>query len=185
MKYNIDHISVLVDFVERAAERFAAAGIEIGDKETFADVGTEEIYVGDGTMQALLLLQAASGDGPYKRALEKRGTGIHHIAICTDDYDAFNEKLSGLGWFVHPSSLRNYRKGQTVFYVRPGVKAMIELITKEEIAGGTDLISEVMVEVEEGKEQLINGIGLRGLKCSASIEPYIIIDSKTWNVSTL
>jgi len=124
-------------------------------------------------------LQAAAGDGAYRSALRKRGPGIHHVAITTDDFDALNEKLSCLGWFVHPYSLRNYKKGKTVFYARPGVHALIELITQKELPNSPALISEVLIHTESGKEDCINGIGIHGLKGSSTGETYIVMQGKT------
>jgi hypothetical protein len=115
----------------------------------------------------------------------KRGTGIHHIAICTDDFESFNEKLAGLGWFVHPNSLRNYKKGETVFYVKPGVGTILELITKKKVLSGDSFITEVMINVEKGRENCINGIGLKGLKCSTSEDGYLVINGRKWLVKDM
>lgn len=185
MNLVLDHVSVLAKSVDAAARLFVGSGIRIGEKELFADVGTEEIYIGDSESQALLLLQAAASDGVYRRALEKRGPGIHHVAVCTDDFNAANEKLSGLGWLVHPGSLRNYKKGATVFYVRPGVGTILELITRKEAPSGPALISEVMVHTDSGKENYVDGIGIPGLKGSNDGEPYVVIHGRRWNVDEI
>lgn len=185
MNLFLDHVSILVDSVDATANLFADSGIHIGKKEAFRDVGTEEIYIGNPEYQALLLLQAAAGDGAYRRALEKRGTGIHHLAISTDDFESSNEKLSILGWFVHPHSLRKYKRGTTVFYVRPGVHTILELITKKDMPTGLCLISEVLIHTEPGKENCINGIGVSGLKGSSTEKTYIVIQGKKWHAGLL
>lgn len=185
MKYHLDHVSVLVNSIENSEKLLSERGIEIGKREIFSDTGTEESYIGNLEYTALLLVQAVMRDGPYKRALDKRGPGIHHIAIATDDFDAFNEKLSSLGWFVHPESFKGYKKGKTVFYIRPGVKTILELVTAKELDLGPQFITDVSVEVESGKEKYIEGIGLPGLTCSSKDEAYIVIQGKKWSISTL
>jgi hypothetical protein len=72
MNLVLDHVSVLVHSVDATAKLIADSGVHAGEKESFGDVGTEEIYLGDPESRALLLLQAAVLDGAYKRALEKR-----------------------------------------------------------------------------------------------------------------
>lgn len=181
----LDHVSVLVKSVDAAARLFVGSGIRIGEKELFANVGTEEIYIGDSASHALLLLQAAAAEGVYMRALKKRGPGIHHVAVCTDDFKAANEKLSGLGWFVHPNSLRNYKKGATVFYVRPGVGTILELITRKEVPSGPALISEVMVHTDSGKENYVDGIGIPGFRGSDSEEPYLVMQGRRLSVDEM
>jgi len=185
MNLVLDHVSILVGSVDAASRLFVDSGIKIGQKESFGDVGTEEIYIGDSESRALLLLQAAVANGVYMRALQKRGPGIHHVAVCSNDFSAANEKLSGLGWLVHPGSLRNYKQGATLFYVRPGVGTILELITTKEAPSGHALISEVMVHTDSGKENYVDGIGIPGLNGSNAGEPYLVIHGRRWNVDEI
>lgn len=185
MNLVLDHVSVLVRSVDATAKLFAGSGMHVGEKEAFSDIGTEEIYIGNPESRALLLLQAAVFDGAYRRALEKRGTGIHHLALCTDDFDASHEKLADLGWLVHPASLRNYKMGKTVFYARPGVHALLELITQKVVPTGPALISEVMVQTEPGKEGYINGIGIHGLSGTSTGDACFVMQKKTWYTGLL
>ena len=49
----------------------------------------------------------AIGPGPYQRALEKRGTGLHHVALVADDMDATVERGVAAGWrLVKPGKVR-------------------------------------------------------------------------------
>ncbi len=185
MNLELDHLSVLVRSVDATAKLFSDAGIPVGEKEAFSDIGTEEIYIGNPESRALLLLQAAVRDGVYRRALEKRGTGIHHLALCTDDFDAANEKLASLGWLVHPASLKNYKKGKMVFYARPDVHTLLELITRKEVPTGPALISEVLIHTESGKEDFINGIGIHGLRGTNTGKACFVLEGKTWYAGSL
>jgi len=181
----LDHVSILVEAVDTAARLFADSGIAIGDKEIFGDTGTEEIYVGSNENQALLLLQAPTGAGPYRRALTKRGPGLHHLALATDDFNHTNDKLAALGWLVHPASLRNFKKGTTVYYVRPGVGIIIELITHKQLEPKPCLISGLLIQTAPGMEAYISGLGLTGVHASSSEAPCLEIHGKNWPIQVL
>jgi len=83
MKYpaKINHIAFLVNSVEKAAAIPDLAPFFKGPAETWEGEGTLEIYVGPPEATARLLLMEAVKDGAYRRALQKRGPGLHHIAI--------------------------------------------------------------------------------------------------------
>lgn len=185
MKYCLDHVAVLVPSVDIAASLLAATDTTIGEKEVFGDTGTEEIYIGAADHQALLLLQAPAGPGPYRRAMEKRGPGLHHIAIATDNFSDCNDLLADAGWLVHPSSLRDYKKGSTVFYARPGVGMLIELITRQRIDTKPSLVSEIMINAGAGQDRYIAGLALPELRCSDSAPPYICLKGKQWLIMEL
>jgi len=182
---DIDRVSILVKSVDTTALNLKANGFIIGDKETFKDVGTEEIYIGSYEKTALLLLQGVIGDGPYKKALIKRGYGLHHIAICTDDFEEYNEKLSNLGWYIHPNSMKKYYHNKAMFYIKPGVKTIIELLIKNELMDGERFIEEVIVNVDKRLENCINGLGIKGLKCSTDKESYFIINNTKIAISEI
>ncbi len=71
---------MLVRSVEKSGRKLEGKGYDIGPVDTFEAEGTKEIYVNYGNAGSLLLMEAI-GPGPYQRALEKRGPGLHHIAV--------------------------------------------------------------------------------------------------------
>lgn len=77
----LSHIAFLVESAHDSAKKLEQKGFPVGPAESFEGEGTLEIYVGDPSHTSLLLLMQAEGDGAYKRALQKRGPGLHHIAI--------------------------------------------------------------------------------------------------------
>jgi hypothetical protein len=70
-------------------------------------------------------------------------------------------------------------------YARPGVHALLELITQKKEPTGPALISEVLIHTEPGKEHCINGIGIRGLRGSSTEEAHLVIQGKTWYAGSL
>lgn len=126
-----DHIAVLVNSIEavQGAIPESCTSHELKEQPT---EGTLEQYItfGDDKVPALLLMQAVE-EGPYKRALEKRGTGLHHIGCVCGNID--DELASGAAkqMLLHPISLKTYRRG-TIWLYRPGTPYLIELMENEE-----------------------------------------------------
>ena len=95
----IDHVVFLVRSIERSSELLAALDIpSYLDIEIFEKEGTRERYIdikqegeqlsADSStcilprLARILLQECLSGStGPYSRAFDKRGPGLHHIAV--------------------------------------------------------------------------------------------------------
>ena len=117
----IDHIAIAVNDVEGAAKQYQQA---LGVKEV-----VYETVESEGVKLAILrlengrieLLQPTRDDSPIKKFLEKKGEGLHHIALATDNIDKEYERMEGCGiqflgkirpgsegtkiTFIHPKSL--------------------------------------------------------------------------------
>lgn len=129
-----DHVAVLVEDIEQSLSELGDLANQAGPVETFEAEGTREVYVGTGRSK-LLLLQAI-GPGPYQRALEKRGPGLHHLAFMAPKP---KELLASLpGWFLHPHTLES--QAHTLWACRPGLP-LLELMTGK--PGGEPLLSAV------------------------------------------
>jgi hypothetical protein len=126
-----DHIAVLVNSIEavQAAIPESCTSHELKEQPT---EGTLEQYItfGDDKTPALILMQAVA-EGPYKMALEKRGTGLHHIGCVCGNID--EELASGAAkqMLIHPISLKTIKRG-TIWLYRPGTPYLIELMENEE-----------------------------------------------------
>jgi methylmalonyl-CoA/ethylmalonyl-CoA epimerase len=84
------------------------------------------------------LLEPTSPDSPVGRFLERRGPGIHHLCLASDDLAADDERLRAAGVeLLRPAPTRG-AGGCWVQFVRPqsagGV--LLELSQPEEGAGG-------------------------------------------------
>jgi len=121
----LDHVALLVRSLESALERLAETGLAVGEIESFPSEGTREVYLGDPDLPGRLLLLESTGPGPYQRAFEKRGPGLHHVAIEVADPDAF--AADARGWLLHPHSLQSQKGANTLWFARPGVGALLEV----------------------------------------------------------
>jgi methylmalonyl-CoA/ethylmalonyl-CoA epimerase len=88
-----------------------------------------EHVAGDGVQVAMLqlapgsgaieLLQPDAGDNPVARHLEKRGPGIHHVALEVDDLHALFAQLKAAGVRLVDAAPRAGAHGTTVCFVHP------------------------------------------------------------------
>jgi catechol 2,3-dioxygenase-like lactoylglutathione lyase family enzyme len=120
-----NHVALLVADLEQARSRLDGLELPAGPVESFPSEGTRELYLGDPERPGLLLLIQPEGDGPYARALAKRGPGLHHVALDVPDAAAF---VQGAGpWLLHPASLTTLPGGRTAWLARPGAGVLIEV----------------------------------------------------------
>ena len=85
MKALLDHIGIAVKDLEQALAFYHdALGLDIEAPEEVASqrVRAHFLPVGDASLE---LLEATAPDSPIARYLEKRGPGLHHVALRVDD----------------------------------------------------------------------------------------------------
>ncbi len=118
----IDHIGIAVKNLESAIELYKKLGFEIEDIEEVPEqkVRVAIIPVGESKIE---LIEATSEESVIAKFVEKRGEGIHHIAVNVDNISRAlqNAKESGLALideepkkgvggkriaFVHPKSTK-------------------------------------------------------------------------------
>jgi methylmalonyl-CoA epimerase len=92
--FSIDHIGIAVRSLEAALRFYAGAlGMEVAGRETVAQ---ERVHVAmiEGGIE---LLEPAGADSPVGRFLEKRGEGLHHVALRVRDLAGAVERLRAAG----------------------------------------------------------------------------------------
>ena len=117
----IDHIAIAVNNVEAAAKQYQQAlGVNEVIYETVESEGVKLaiLRLENGRIE---LMQPTRDDSPIKKFLEKKGEGLHHMALATDDIEKEYERMEGCGiqflgkiragsegtkiTFIHPKSL--------------------------------------------------------------------------------
>jgi methylmalonyl-CoA/ethylmalonyl-CoA epimerase len=94
----IEHIGIAVKDIEVSNQLFTALLGEPPYKSEVVEsegVTTSFFQVGPNKIE---LLEATNPDSPIAKFIEKRGEGIHHIAIEVDDIAAEIERLKGEGF---------------------------------------------------------------------------------------
>ncbi len=121
----VDHVAVLTEQLKKNSEALPAF-CKKEAVETFPAEGTREQYVTLGKDLPRLLLIEPLSEGPYLRALHKRGPGLHHIGATVHSLTSAISVLSSAGLFMHTVSIATLKQG-TIWLCRPGMPFLIEL----------------------------------------------------------
>jgi methylmalonyl-CoA/ethylmalonyl-CoA epimerase len=141
---SIDHVALVVRRIEPVLDRLDARAGEPCPIEEFPGEGTRECYLGGGDRAARLLLMEPLGEeGPYARALARRGPGLHHVGLTVPELAAFPARAPG--WLVHPACLPEAHR--CLWMARPGVGTLLEVV--EGAAPGEPVIEKVEVPCPE------------------------------------
>jgi len=117
----IDHIAIAVNNVEESAKVYQQAlGVDNVEFETVESEGVKIaiIELENGRIE---LMQPTNDSSPIKKFLDKKGQGLHHMALDTENIEGEVERMEGCGiqflgkirpgsagtkvTFIHPKSL--------------------------------------------------------------------------------
>ena len=115
----IDHIGIATHGIDKAARFWREAlGLEATETEEVAEqkVRLAMLPIGDFRIE---LLEATTPDSPIAKFLEKRGPGIHHIALRVDDINSALAQLSKAGARLIDAEPREGAGGCLVAFVHP------------------------------------------------------------------
>ncbi|MEO2220615.1 MAG: methylmalonyl-CoA epimerase [Nitrosopumilus sp.] len=117
----IDHIAIAVNDVEESAKVYQQAlGVDNVEFETIESEGVKVaiIQLENGRIE---LMQPTNDSSPIKKFLDKKGQGLHHMALDTDNIEGEVKRMEGCGiqflgqirpgsagtkvTFIHPKSL--------------------------------------------------------------------------------
>lgn len=132
--YNIDHVAIAVASLdETLGELERLFGVRPLSREVVAEQGVEEAMVPIGGSQ-LQLLEPLTSDTPVGRFLERRGEGLHHIALAVASIDDALEHLEAEGARLIDEAPRIGGGGHRIAFVHPKTLAgtLIELVEIDE-----------------------------------------------------
>ncbi len=116
---NLDHIGVAVTSIAEVLPFWeSVVGIRLHGIEEVVEqkVRTAFLPVDDTEIE---LLEPTSAESPVAAFIEKRGEGLHHIAIRVDDIDAALEELKRHGVRLIDEQPRNGAGGTRIAFVHP------------------------------------------------------------------
>lgn len=180
MSATLNHIAFVVNNIEEVLKQTPVQGMEQGSIETFESEGTRELYLGGQKELGKVLLMQPISAGPYQRALENRGAGLHHIALDVVSIDEFVSQIAGSGWYIHPSGFKEFPQTKTLFLARPGNPFLVELCERGHVNEAKSFVYEVEVNVE--KEGLISALNCDRLR--PGLMNHLMINNKTYPLST-
>lgn len=115
----INHLGIATKGIDEALKFWEdALGLENVHTEVVEDqkVRVAMLPIGESRVE---LLEPTSDDSPISKFLEKRGGGIHHIAVEVDDIEASLAKLKENGMRLIDETPRIGAEGCLVAFVHP------------------------------------------------------------------
>ena len=117
----IDHVAIAVNDVEESAKVYQQAlGVDDIEFETVESEGVKVaiIHLENSRVE---LMQPTNNTSPIRKFLDKKGEGLHHMALETDNIEGEVKRMEGCGiqflgqirpgsagtkvTFIHPKSL--------------------------------------------------------------------------------
>ena len=128
----IDHVAVCVpDIDEEAARWKSTLGLEAGVREVVESQKTEALLlpVGEAGETSVELISPRGNEG-LARFLEKRGPGLHHIAVEIEGIESAIALLTSLGVPMIDAAPRLGARGHKVAFVHPKATGgvLVELV---------------------------------------------------------
>ena len=114
----IDHIAIAVNNVDEAVKQYKQTlGVDEVEFETVETEGVRVaiLHLGNSRIE---LMAPTRDDSPIKKFLEKKGQGLHHIALETENIDAevTRMKESGVQFL---GDIRSGSRGTRVTFIHP------------------------------------------------------------------
>jgi len=114
----IDHVAIAVNDVEESAKVYQEAlGVSSVEFETVETEGVKVaiIHLENGRIE---LMQPTNDASPIKKFLDKKGPGLHHIALETDNIEGEVSRMEGCG-IQFLGKIRHGSAGTKVTFIHP------------------------------------------------------------------
>ena len=114
----IDHLGIAVKSLSEARKFYQALGLEVMPEETVEaeKVRAAMVPVGESRIE---LLEPTSPDSTIARFLEKRGPGLHHVALHVNDLSGTVERLKAAGTRLVSDDIKIGAGGHLYVFVHP------------------------------------------------------------------
>ena len=131
---SIEHVGVAVESMEGIFSIFSEVlGLEFSGSEEVTDQQViTDIYQIDNSK--LEFLKATSKDSPIAHFIDKKGSGMHHIALLVDHLQLALDYLKDQGVHLIDEKPRIGAEGYKIAFIHPGSTGgiLIELCQKED-----------------------------------------------------
>lgn len=114
----LDHIGIAVRSLEQAKKFYESLGLRVAGYDTLPaeKVRVAMLPLGDTRIE---LLEPTAGDSPIARFIEKRGEGLHHIAIEVEDLAGHLRRLEVAGVRIIPPKAEAGAGGHRYAFLHP------------------------------------------------------------------
>lgn len=114
----IDHLGIAVESIDAARGFYEALGLHVTQVETVEheEVRTAMLPIGESRIE---LLEPTTPDSAIRRFLQKRGPGLHHVALRVDDIAATLASLKARSVRLVSDEIQTGAGGHLYFFVHP------------------------------------------------------------------
>lgn len=125
----IDHVAICVADIDQASEKYAEVlGLSSSSREFVESQKTDAclLPIGDSNLELI----SPKGNAGLEKFLEKRGPGLHHVALEVEGIEAALQTLKALGVKLIDETPRIGARGHKVAFLHPSVTGgvLIELV---------------------------------------------------------
>ena len=114
----LDHLAIAVTSIAEARRFWEALGLRVGEIEEVPQEGVRVAMLALGESR-IELLEATRPDSPVGKFLARRGPGIHHLCLASDDLAADEARLRGTGAELLRAEPSRGAGGTRVQFVHP------------------------------------------------------------------
>ncbi len=114
----IDHIAIAVNNVDAAAKQYQQA---LGVSEViFETVESEGVKLAILKLEngRIELMEPTRDDSPIRKFLDKKGEGLHHMALATDNIEQEFQRMEGCG-IQFLGKIRDGSEGTKITFIHP------------------------------------------------------------------
>ena len=126
----VDHIGIATRQIDEALGLWRdALGLQVDSTEEVTEQGVRVVMLSIGESH-IELLEPLSQDSPVGKFLEKRGPGIHHLAVRVKDIRASLAQLKEKGTRLIDESPRTGAGGCLIAFIHPSAAngVLLELV---------------------------------------------------------
>ncbi len=133
----LDHLGIAVKNLDDAIGVYQALGLGVSHRET---VETDEVEIAFLPFEGgrFELLEPTGEGSPVARFIQRRGPGLHHIAVAVSDIQRSLDDIRARGLRVIDAKPRPGANGSLVAFIHPEATGgmLLELVQPGEHVGG-------------------------------------------------
>ncbi|MBZ5530201.1 MAG: methylmalonyl-CoA epimerase [Acidobacteriia bacterium] len=118
MSHTIDHLGIAVKSLAQARKFYEQLGMQVGGEEVVAHEKVKVAMVALGESR-IELLEPTGPDSVIAKFLEKRGEGLHHVALHVPDLKQAVATLKATGARLISDEIKTGAGGHQYVFVHP------------------------------------------------------------------
>jgi len=115
---NVNHIGIAVRSIEETAKFYSKLGLEIESIEIVESQKVRVAFIPVGDVR-IELLEPTSDQSTISKFIEKKGEGIHHIALSTDNLSDRLKELESKGVLLIDTTPRKGAHNTSIAFLHP------------------------------------------------------------------